>query len=461
MAQEWMGAPGRSAYVIDEKPVAGWRWAPIDLLMHVHILGVGAVGTLIATHLRAAVRQGLMMRAFPPRSPVRSAVAAHLPDAAKTTITLHMREKAFARSSPVFRELRLNHDGACMSERGYAVELVSPIDPAQPQVLLPDRDGIAREWPGAEPYPLDSLIIMTKADATYAAIRSLVPRITPSTTIVLLQNGMGVLDMLLERLWPQPHSRPHFVLASTTHGCYLKKPLHAVHAGFGSIHLGIVPSLRLRGLESPSGELDWHALPEDSLRQTLALLLSLPLDVHWEPIRSYQLRALRKLAINACINPTTALVDCKNGDLFGTPAALELFRALCTEMSQVLEAYARDAKAAESSNETDAAHLSSLPLADLLTQTDSEGLPLLDASLKPASLLHEVENVVRATASNWSSMHQDVKTRRGKTEIDFINGYITELGRAYGIPTPANDMMTNLIKLKAQRVTGSWNANAM
>ena len=84
-------------------------------LMHVHILGVGAVGTLIATHLRAAVRQGLMMRAFPPRSPVRSAVAAHLPDAAKTTITLHMREKAFARSSPVFRELRVNHDGACMS----------------------------------------------------------------------------------------------------------------------------------------------------------------------------------------------------------------------------------------------------------------------------------------------------------------------------------------------------------
>ena len=228
--------------------------------MHVHILGVGAVGTLIATHLRAAVRQGLMMRAFPPRSPVRSAVAAHLPDAAKTTITLHMREKAFARSSPVFRELRVNHDGACMSERGYAVELVSPIDPAQPQVLLPDKDGMAREWPGAEPYPLDSLIIMTKADATYAAIRSLVPRITPSTTIVLLQNGMGVLDMLLERLWPQPHSRPHFVLASTTHGCYLKKPLHAVHAGFGSIHLGIVPSLRLRGLESRSGELDWHCL---------------------------------------------------------------------------------------------------------------------------------------------------------------------------------------------------------
>ena len=67
MAQEWKGAPGRSAYVIDKKPVAGWRWAPIDLLMHVHILGVGAVGTLIATHLRAAVRQGLMVRAFTPR----------------------------------------------------------------------------------------------------------------------------------------------------------------------------------------------------------------------------------------------------------------------------------------------------------------------------------------------------------------------------------------------------------
>ena len=58
-------------------------------------------------------------------------------------------------------------------------------------------------------------------------------------------------------------------------------------------------------------------------------------------------------------------------------------------------------------------------------------------------------------------MHQDIRTRRGKTEIKYINGYLAELGRAYGIPTPANDMLINLVKLKSQRVTGSWNSRAM
>ena len=42
-----------------------------------------------------------------------------------------------------------------------------------------------------------------------------------------------------------------------------------------------------------------------------------------------------------------------------------------------------------------------------------------------------------------------------------MNGYLAELGRAYGIPTPAHDLMTNLVKLKTQRATGSWKTGHM
>lgn len=435
--------------------------------MHVHVLGAGAVGTLVAVHMRAAVRQRLGVAGRVRGSgataarilPLPPHLAPYVPDATSTRITLHLRERRNETRHAL--EATVERDGARMMEGPFDVEWASALDP---------------QGAAASDDPIDSLIVTTKADATYSAIRRLAPRITPSTTIVLLQNGMGVLDMLLERLWQDRAERPNLVLATTTHGCYLRRMLHTVHAGFGSLYLGTVPSARggARGFERAcegrsSGdplqpELDLGAVPDEpatrSLRATLALLLSLPLDVHWEPIRVFQLRALRKLIINACVNPTTALVDCKNGDLFGAPSALELFRALCTEASQVLEAHARDAKAA-GANESDAAHLSSLPLADLLTQTDADGLPLLDASLQPASMLHEVENVVRATAANWSSMHQDVKNRRGSTEIDYMNGYLAELGRAYGIPTPAHDLMTNLVKLKTQRATGSWKTGHM
>ncbi|KAL4402121.1 2-dehydropantoate 2-reductase (Ketopantoate reductase) (KPA reductase) (KPR) [Malassezia pachydermatis] len=460
--------------------------------MHVHVLGVGAIGTLIAAHVRAMVRQRSMAATASsvpswrfsrvPMFVVPQHVAPFWPDATTTTVTLHMRDRMYDRAKEPRKpgaSVTVERDGARLTETGFHVELTSPADPSQPRYLAPDAHGVLQDQPGTPPLPIDSLIVTTKADATYAALAPLAPRITPATTIVLLQNGMGVLDMLLERIWQHPDSRPHFVLASATHGCYVKRPLHTVHAGFGSMHLGLVPSAMAPRAETDASlerplppvtnatqpELDLAAIPDApytrSVRETLALLLSLPLDVHWEPIRAFQLRALRKLIINACINPTTALADCKNGDLFGAPNALDLFRALCTEASQVLEAHARDAKAAQASRETDAAHLSTLPLADLLTQTDADGLPLLDTSLKPASMLHEVENVVRATAANWSSMHQDVYQRRGRTEIDFMNGYLSELGRAYGIPTPTHDMMTNLIKLKTQRATGSWRTRAM
>lgn len=80
---------------------------------------------------------------------------------------------------------------------------------------------------------------------------------------------------------------------------------------------------------------------------------------------------------------------------------------------------------------------------------------MLHPSLTPRALFQEVQRVARLTAANWSSMHSDLKNRRGSTEIDYINGYISALGRGYNIDTTANDLLTNLVKLKTTKVTGS------
>ncbi|WFD34497.1 hypothetical protein MCUN1_001338 [Malassezia cuniculi] len=414
--------------------------------MHAHVIGVGAVGTLIASHMRRVL-------AAPRTRGLRELIP-------ESTLTLHLRERPFAKQplAAPGRRLIVERDGALSVQDGFRIELMTAA--GAPRALQPDSRGELHDV-AAPAEPIDSIIVATKADATYSALSHLVERITPATTVVLLQNGMGVLDMLCERLFYDPDKRPHMVLASTTHGCFTKRPLHTVHAGFGSIHLAVVPNPRNNAVHDALSVTAVPDTPElHTLRGTLALLLSLPLDVHWEKVREFQLRALRKLVINACVNPATALVDCKNGELYGAAPAAELFRLVCTEASQVLEAHARDAKASDSNSE-DASRLTSLPLADLLTQTDSEGMPLLDASLRPASLQHEVERVVRATAGNWSSMHQDIRTGRVSTEIDYINGYLCDLGRTYGIPTPANDMLTHLVKLKSRRVTGSWNGSSM
>jgi 2-dehydropantoate 2-reductase len=47
--------------------------------------------------------------------------------------------------------------------------------------------------------------------------------------------------------------------------------------------------------------------------------------------------------------------------------------------------------------------------------------------------------------TNYSSMYQDIARRR-KTEIDFLNNKIVELGRKHGINTPVNETIVSLIK---------------
>ena len=42
-------------------------------------------------------------------------------------------------------------------------------------------------------------------------------------------------------------------------------------------------------------------------------------------------------------------------------------------------------------------------------------------------------------------MCQDIKKGR-RTEIGFLNGKVSELGRRHGVATPVNDVLTSLIR---------------
>ena len=41
----------------------------------------------------------------------------------------------------------------------------------------------------------------------------------------------------------------------------------------------------------------------------------------------------------------------------------------------------------------------------------------------------------------------DIQYKR-KTEIDFISGVVSKMGKKYGINTPLNDLMYKMIKIK-------------
>lgn len=115
-----------------------------------------------------------------------------------------------------------------------------------------------------------------------------------------------------------------------------------------------------------------------------------------------------KLAVNACINGVTALVGCRNGVVSESPHGRHLARILCAEVAHVMQA---------------------------------SGLEV------PSDLVEKVLHVARQTGENLSSMQQDVSCGRS-TEIDYINGFVVRQGMLLQVPTPANQMIHNLIKMK-------------
>jgi 2-dehydropantoate 2-reductase len=62
----------------------------------------------------------------------------------------------------------------------------------------------------------------------------------------------------------------------------------------------------------------------------------------------------------------------------------------------------------------------------------------------PRGLEQRIEReILRYT--NFSSMCQDILKRK-KTEIDFLNGRIVELGREHRVPTPVNETLASFVK---------------
>lgn len=62
----------------------------------------------------------------------------------------------------------------------------------------------------------------------------------------------------------------------------------------------------------------------------------------------------------------------------------------------------------------------------------------------PSNIAEEIDKKI-AKYANFSSMCQDI-LKGEKTEIDFLNGKIVELGRKHGVQTPINETLVNLIK---------------
>ncbi len=260
-----------------------------------------------------------------------------------------------------------------------------------------------------------NLIVSVKAPQTVKAIQRVAHRLTRESTIMFLQNGMGILDEVNEQLFPDEDYRPTYVIGVVTHGLYSNGPFSVEHAGEGTIALGAMP--RMPQDKPVENETLSDLAP--SARYLMRTMTRTPVFVAIGfPATDLLQQQLDKLAVNCIINPITAIIDCKNGALLSNMYFTRVIRLLLAEVSIVIQ---------------------SMP--------ELKNVPNVNMRFDTLRLERIVFSIANKTAENHSSMLQDVKLGR-QTEIDYINGYIVRRGEEMGIHCVMNYMLMHMVKGK-------------
>lgn len=228
----------------------------------------------------------------------------------------------------------------------------------------------------------DLIILCTKARSTRQASDIAKLLLAKDGLMLTLQNGLGNLEHIQAAVGVSRAAAGITAQAATLLG-----PGQIRHAGSGPTVLAAGPG-QAKKIAAIAAVFNQAGIPTTVTADGEALLWS-------------------KLIINVGINALSAVLRVPNGTLVQSPEC----EAIMTQAVAEAVAVAR-----------------------------AMGIELADEAP-----LDRVRQVCRATSSNQSSMLQDILKGR-LTEIEVINGAVVRKGAEKGVPTPVNQMLTQLIK---------------
>lgn len=280
--------------------------------------------------------------------------------------------------------------GAFLAEKNEVIL----IDVYQPQVDAINQNGLIMLEQGVEKqyYPkavlsgtdigtVDLVIVFVKSTQTLAAMEENKSLIGEKTLVMTLQNGAGN-DRDIMNFAP----KENIVIGTSKH--------NSVSIGLGKIHHTGDGATTLGTME-PSSHTDVLVG---------ATLIESGIDV--EISEDIQRIIWSKLFVNMSINTLTALLETKINYMVKNKYAWDFAKRVVYEGVDVAEA-------------------------------DGTYFDRREA-------LEIVRQVCINVGDGYSSMYQDRK-RKVKTEIDKINGAVVEQAKLYGVPTPYNALIVDLI----------------
>ncbi len=289
--------------------------------------------------------------------------------------------------------------GGLLAEKGLDVVLidvwkdhVNEINSKGLKMMGHGGDRIVKVKATTEPQKLskvDAIIVMCKATALKNALENSKNIIGDKTMLMSFQNGIGH-----EEIMQDIAGKDKVLGGSTTQAASVQGPgIIQNHASLpswiGEYSGGL--SDRVKNLAETFTAFGLETLPEDNIKK----------------------RKWMKLFALTAIGPLSAIFDLHHTDLYITNKNQSMSRKLGKNI--ILET--RD-----------------VAKADGVDVSEEECLDMFN-------------RIVDSRQTNKSSMCFDVLKKRA-SEIDFISGAVSKIGKKHGIKTPLNDLMYNIIKIK-------------
>ena len=230
----------------------------------------------------------------------------------------------------------------------------------------------------------DLIIFLTKTPQLDRMLNDIEPIIDRHTKLLVLSNGLGNIEVMSKHV-----IRDQIIAGVTLWTSSLVKP--------GEIHITGSGSIKLQALDGSDVQFIADALNQAGLNAEITPDV---MTAIWH-----------KAGINAVLNPLSVLLNANIAE-FGTAGnAMDMALGILNEMKQV---------------------------------GASQGIKVdIQAIMDDLSRLLKPENA----GNHYPSMYQDIQNGK-RTEIDFLNGYFSTIGRQEQISTPFNDIVTKMIHAK-------------
>lgn len=236
----------------------------------------------------------------------------------------------------------------------------------------------------------DLIILLTKAMQLDEMVQAIEANVTSKTSVLCLLNGIGH-DEVVEKYIP----KENFILGNTMWSAGLDGP--------GKVRL------------HPNGSIDLKNMHPNGLAAAQAVVETLTvagLNARYAEEVLYSI--YKKVCVNATLNGLCTILDSNIAGVGKTTVAETIIRNIVDEIVAV------------------AAHENvQLDLEEILENIRSTFDPL-------------------GIGAHFPSMHQDLIKNNRLTEIDYINGSISKKGAKYGVATPFNSFLTELVHCKEE-----------